>query len=321
MQIGKTIALLVVLSAASAPVRAHSSVYCYQSSAGVKGGGSMKVSSFRIIVEQEHSESACRAIILSDNGQEIFRLQDWSVDVVPVTGKDINGEGHPDAVLESFSGGAHCCWTYFVVSLTDKGGLIRKFENRTPASFEDLSHNGTVDLVTQDGAFDEFEGLPHPFSPFPTIVLRLNRDKFEDVSKEFWPVYEKKIEQVRRDIKTSELERFIRSKPAEVHDDLDYLRTESAVLTVILEFLYGGRPEEAWKALGELWPSDDRERIRHAIINEYCGGLRSDLSLPLGPLCQAGSAGGAPFGFGFGGWSTLVGRTGLGQRVPHSLRI
>src|SRR6266851_2508052 len=71
------------------------------------------------------------------------------------------------------------------------------------------------------------------------------------------------------------------------------LRTEWAVLTVILEFLYGGRPEEAWKALGELWPSDDRERIRHTIINEYCGGLRSDLSLPLGPLCQAGSAGGA----------------------------
>ena len=286
MVMTKLALFLTALLVLSGPAFAHSSVYCYQSGAEIKGGGSITVSSFRIIVEQEPEEPACRVIILSDTGRELFRLQDSSIDVIRITGKDINGGGHPDAVLEAFSGGAHCCWTYSIVSLAEKGGLIRQFENRTPATFEDLDHSGMVELVTQDGAFDEFDGLPHPFSPFPTLVLRLNRDKFEDFGHEFWPVYEKKIEQLRKDIKPAELEQFIRSDPAEVHDDLNYLKTESAVLTITVQLLYGGRPQEAWKALEEMWPPNDRSRIKEAILRRYCTGLRADLGLSLPSTCH-----------------------------------
>jgi hypothetical protein len=45
---------LTALLVLSGPAFTHSSVYCYQSGAGIKGGGSITVSSFRIVVEQLH---------------------------------------------------------------------------------------------------------------------------------------------------------------------------------------------------------------------------------------------------------------------------
>jgi hypothetical protein len=55
---------------------------------------------------------------------------------------------------------------------------------------------------------------------------------------------------------------------------------------IVLGFLYGGRPQEAWMALEEMWPPNDRQRIKEAIIEKSCTGLRADLGLSPGPQCH-----------------------------------
>jgi transglutaminase-like putative cysteine protease len=52
----------------------------------------------------------------------VFEHDEWGMEIDPITGKDVNGDGYPDAVLVSFSGGAHCCWTYHIVSLGKNPG-------------------------------------------------------------------------------------------------------------------------------------------------------------------------------------------------------
>lgn len=251
-------------------------------------GGTLRVNQFTIEIKSEpgNEDAPCQAIIRSPKGDIVFQYGDWGIDVLSVTGKDVNGDGQPDAVLEGYSGGAHCCWTYSIVSLGRKPGLIRAFENRDDALFEDLKGNGRIEILVQDGTFDEFDRLAHPFSPFPLLILRLEGDRFKDVGAEFRSTYDKEIRKWRHEIKAPSEEKFFHSNPAEVHDETDYLETECRVLLVVLDYLYSERPKDAWKSLGELWPAKDRERIRNEMLQQYCNGLRAELEVGASPACK-----------------------------------
>jgi hypothetical protein len=56
----------------------------------------------------------------------IFSAHDPGMALV-VAGRDVNGDGVPDIVLEGDSGGVHGTNTYYAISLGESGrGLIRK---------------------------------------------------------------------------------------------------------------------------------------------------------------------------------------------------
>jgi len=98
-------------------------MYCYQP--GAAGGGKVKVAGFSIEVkpfpDPDDSEfTLCQASVTSPNGKIVYSTNDWGAEIDHVTGKDVNGDGEPDAVLVSYSGGAHCCWTYHIISLGKK---------------------------------------------------------------------------------------------------------------------------------------------------------------------------------------------------------
>ncbi len=53
---------------------------------------------------------------------------------------------------------------------------------------------------------------------------------------------------------------------------------KSAVLTIVLAYLYSGREAEAWNALEAMWPPTDRKRIQDAIVKARATGLLSQLT-------------------------------------------
>src|SRR5713101_828578 len=91
----------------------------------------------------------CEAEIYDPRGDVIFSEHDWSF-AIELAGVDVNGDGIPDVVLEAYSGGAHCCWTYYIISLGSKPGMLLKLENNRDVSFY-KNKNGRIDLATLDG--------------------------------------------------------------------------------------------------------------------------------------------------------------------------
>ena len=63
----------------------------------------------------------------------IFKTLDWGMSLESISGRDINGDGEPDLVFVGYSGGAHCCWTYWIVSLGGRPGLIKKTAGGAPS--------------------------------------------------------------------------------------------------------------------------------------------------------------------------------------------
>jgi len=257
---------------------------------GATGGGKVQVNGFTVDVKPIPDPTVpghmdCHVSVTSPQGKVVYEDSDWGMEIDPITGSDINGDGQPSAVLVGFSGGAHCCWTYHIISLGKKPGLIREFENRAPASFKDLQGNGQVEILIRDGSFDEGFGLDHAFSVFPLLIVQLKGTKFQDVGPEFWPVFEAEIQQARDKLTNQQLQEFLRSNPYEPHDDLDYQKTRSTILLIVLDYLYAGRHDEAKKVLGELWPPASQQRTWKEMVGGYCSGLRAQLGLESNPPC------------------------------------
>ncbi len=222
----------------------------------------------------------CRVRVFSPAGKVIFQTQfesDESFKVVfnEATGKDVNGDGKADLVLEGYSGGAHCCWTYWILSLGPAPRLAAKIFNETGVGFKDLEGDGKLEIVTRDGAFDYFDGLSHAYAPMPTVVLRPQGQRLTDASAQFWKEYEQQISEARANLNPELLRRF--RSGAEKDAPFEDQRTKSLVLQIVLANLYGGRAAEAWKALEEMWPADDQARIRKLIEQTRASGILKGL--------------------------------------------
>ena len=90
----------------------------------------------------------CQLRVVTPDGQTVFEHQAYRLDVNQVSGQDINHDDQPDAVVEAFSGGSHCCRTYFIVSLGREPGLITQIYTRnSTATFRDLDSDGNLEIL------------------------------------------------------------------------------------------------------------------------------------------------------------------------------
>jgi hypothetical protein len=49
------------------------------------------------------------------------------------------------------------------------------------------------------------------------------------------------------------------------------------ILEIVWSYLYSGREQDAWRALQEMWPASDVERMRTALLNLRARGIRSQV--------------------------------------------
>lgn len=215
----------------------------------------------------------CRSVVRDSAKNEIFAETDAAFSLV-LADADVNGDGAPDLVLESFSGGAHCCWTYYIISLGAKAGLLAKLENERGAAFV-RNANGRIDIETQDGAFDYFDGACHACTAFPLVYLRLEGAKFVDAGSEHLAAYDEIIANSQKALSDEQRQelRSLKSKPTE-DEGLDDRSVRNA-LDIVLAYLYSGREQQARQALRELWPASDQQRIWNLILEKRRAGMLS----------------------------------------------
>jgi len=118
----------------------------------------------------------------------------------------------------------------------------------------------------------------------PPIVLRFGRGRLLDVSSEFQPYFDQKIADERAKLNPQDLGDFKTSdgklaSPAALPAGwLFRLRNvKMKVLEIVWAYLYSGREQEAWRSLAEMWPAEDLDRIRAAILNARAHGIRSQV--------------------------------------------
>jgi hypothetical protein len=219
----------------------------------------------------------CQALVTataSKAGQSKLVAKDWALSINRLSGSDINGDGKPELIVQGYSGGAHCCFTYRIIGLSAGLPLVREIQDQVPVFFAKRDDGGT-EIRAGDGVFDYFL-LPHADSVIPQIFLRLDGDKLVDVSGDHVAEYDKQIEKARGELGAADLDKLKKSTYNQ-NMLIDQLPTVKKVLTIVLNYLYSGRDGQAWQALSDMWPPADVERVKKLIIERRARGLLSQV--------------------------------------------
>lgn len=217
------------------------------------------------------NEPRCHLLVRNLTGTVILSAGDDSFKIL-LDDRDINGDGIPDLVVLAFSGGAHCCWTYYFFSLDPRPGLLTKFENNRDATFIEDRETGRIYLQIQDGAFDSFDDVCHACSPFPLVYLRLDGSDLVDISREYASDYDEIIRDSQKAL-TKKVRQRLRALTEKPSDAEPVMEARYNALMIVFAYLYSGREEQARQALQELWPPFDRERIWNLIVETRHNGI------------------------------------------------
>jgi len=182
--------------------------------------------------------------------------------VIPI-GTDITGLGEPDVILNEWSGGAHCCFTFHVLELSEHPREIAAIdaEDSDYAHFEDLKHDGAYEFVGRDFVF-AYWNASFLQSPAPRIVLRFNGDRYElapELMRQHAPSAEK-LEATEHEVRKASWQNG--SPPPLLWETM-------------LDLIYTGHPELAQSFLDHAWipAQPGKEVFQH----NFCSKLVTSL--------------------------------------------
>ena len=206
------------------------------------------------------------------------------------------GLGAPVVAFQVKKSKAACCTEYQIYSLHAPPVLLRTITGGEFFSAEDSDLDGRIEIWTGDAAaVDGFDDLRLRDVDFaPPVILRFTKGKLLDASAEFQPYFDQKIADVRAKLAPQDLAAFKNSDgrlaiPAAVPaaaTPSPLRNVKARVLEIVWAYLYSGRQEQAWRALSEMWPASDLERIRAAISGARAHGMLAQVegtSVPVPP--------------------------------------
>lgn len=199
------------------------------------------------------------------------------------------GDGIPVAAFQEKKTDADCCMDYMIYSLEKPPRLLRTITGGQIFSASDKDLDGRVEIWTQDAAaVNGFENLELAELDYPpNVAFRFAHGRLVDVSDEFQPYFDEEITRIRAEIHAQDLQDFKRSDGKLTPtlsispDRLHQLRmVKIKVLEIVWAYLYSGREQNAWRSLAEMWPSEDVDRIRVAIMNVRARGIHGQADGP-----------------------------------------
>lgn len=183
-----------------------------------------------------------------------------SIIMSPPGGKDINGDGVPDLIVEHYSGGAHCCYEYAIFSLGNTLELTSVLEGKhSPLEFKDLDGDGKYEVIGRDWTF-AYWNTSFAESPAPQIILRWNDGRYRltgDLMKK--PANQNELLQLAEEFRRDAL--F-------VDESMKSLHWEPKWWAVMLELIYTGNGNLAWKFCDWFWPVSDQQSISKKYMAE-----------------------------------------------------
>jgi hypothetical protein len=157
-------------------------------------------------------------------------------------GKDITGTGKPNLVISDWSGGAHCCLTYYIFELNDHVREVGRInaEHGSVCRFQE-ERDGKVDFIIHDWTFAYWK-TSFAESPAPQIILRYHPGGYK-VATDLMATANPSREEFQQLV-----DKGRRIPPN------DEGQPTSGFWEIMLNLIYSGHADLAWRFCDEAWP-------------------------------------------------------------------
>ncbi|HWG85973.1 MAG TPA: hypothetical protein VNT60_10900, partial [Deinococcales bacterium] len=144
-----------------------------------------KCGQYTVRVQDLASDYRLQRLTLSGPAGTVTRVEDAGVELSFC--QDITNDGHPEALIGTFSGGAHCCFTQHLWSLAPQPRKLLELHTGDAPTMtpRQLDGRGPLELVTYDGRFAYAYGLSFAASPFLPVVYSLKGGRYVNDTRSF----------------------------------------------------------------------------------------------------------------------------------------
>ncbi len=199
-------------------------------------------------------------VLIEKTGMESIKIE-HATEIVTLTDSDINGDGYPDMIVETYTGGAHCCMGTQVYSLGETPRLIlEKPESNVGGQFKDLDGDNIYEFITADDVF-VYQYCPYVSSPVVKVIMAydVREGRFLPASPNFPDKY---AEAILSDTRNAE-----RVAQAETFENDEWDETSKcSILPVVLDYIYLGDLKTARSELNRLYIYDDIDRFWNEVM-------------------------------------------------------
>ncbi len=235
----------------------------------------IEITRFRDVGESTISITASDNVLFA--GKDFY----WSVhpefnDHIAL-GDDITGDGVPNLILESYTGGAHCCFALWLFEAGSQLRLIDTFGGGDyPVRFRQLDGKPGMEMIQFENAF-AYWYVGFTFAPVPQVYFRWHDGDYvpaPDLMRQGTPDqnYLRRI-----------AERFRNHEQWQKKWTDDRIPVPTAFLGVLLDLTYSGNLEVANELLAMTWPAEleGRDAFRYEF---FCQLQRADFWDIVAPL-------------------------------------
>ena len=201
-------------------------------------------------------------LLIEAAGQPTIRV-DMASAINELTGSDLNADGYPDLVVETYSGGAHCCFGTQVFSLRPATAalILKKPESNAGGTFEDLNADGVSEFVTYDDSF-AYQYCPYAAGVVVKVIMA-----YDPGQNQYIPASPRFLEQYVDEIATNQGRAL--AAPGEL-GEWDGTNI-CAVLPLTLDYLYTGQLDHAWTEFTSRYAGSDTDAKWMEILQVVLG--------------------------------------------------
>jgi hypothetical protein len=210
--------------------------------------------------DPEAVEEKCTGAIYNSAGRVVFRSNGFNVVFdEEQTGKDFDGDGKPEVVFRTDTGGGmHCCWGYIVFSLSPRPHRLFEIAMEGRVYFEKDKDGKMVIWKRTAGPYGFTSNAR---TPFAERVLRVREGKLVDATPEFCEKIlsgeSEDYQAYQRQLTPENLKKLETTGTGDWNNE----DTVSALLSRALQYVFCRRFDEAMKEL-DLWPQGDRGKMK-----------------------------------------------------------
>lgn len=161
---------------------------------------------------------------------------------------DKTGDGNPDVMLEYYSGGAHCCTTYYFIELPKSGPVAIREVDTGNAGMMPIGKaaSGGLRFETADNAW-AYWNMSFAGSPMPSVIL-----EFKDgVAKPNFALMKKPAPSMAVLKKKAAAARKKISNDPYTEPSMDF---EDAFWSEMIDLAFTGHEDLAWQYFDMVWP-------------------------------------------------------------------
>jgi hypothetical protein len=230
----------------------------------------LDIDGFTVLAVYDSANFCSNLTVTSSDNKEVHK-EECIERVSSIKADDLDSDGKKEILIETYTGGAHCCTSLYIARIQDKkfSYLDTIYWGSCTYTVEDLNKDGKKEIIGRNDMFAYFF-TNFSMSRFPLQIYNLRKNKLKLVNKDFTSTIYKSINDLKEELKQYKTSGYECPKS----DTADVFNTDAGAVQAILaaitaDYFYIGEADKGYEYIDKVYSCPDKNKFIKILKNEF----------------------------------------------------